>query len=490
LVDEVADITSDPYDSQTVLCLGSEDDIAEFQDSVDKMGGDSDRLVGFPARHSEKLGDYAVCLASEDHAEFIVEAIRGKLTLNQEESEAKDENVRIVSPWKQHRRIKTVIQFYLGDEHEKYLPLLLQRCPQVKYYRVHFNGETDAQGKLLNGMKGRGLDGVPLFHSYEQMKNAPLADFIIENFLQAQAATLVAALASHGKTWLLIEMARALLTGEPFCGYFKVLKPATRVIYLVPEITMGAAFKRFCTQFKLDEYLKSGKLLIATLSTGKKITLDDPELLDRCQDADIILDTLPRFRQIGANESDAEGNQQLAEQIFTLQAAGARSVIAAQHSPKKFETETHMTLENVVRGSGDIGAMVATAWGLRRVTAADDQKRCLVYVQNVKPRDFLPPEPFLLRLRPDIDEHGKIGMEKEPGKCGSIEEEKNVVSGPDKKAWAKAEWEKNPKIGRGRLNKLVKDKFSKGVDSSVCEAWLREWKGQMELGEEHENSFE
>jgi AAA domain len=522
LVEEIAWQTSESDPSYCVV-LGDHENFKEFHASVAEAGGNYERLLRFsdhqrkgraytteeiekhnacptlrmtngagevdeipipPLKLGDRRPDYTVprSLGNQADAEVLIHDINvhnRRLSNIAEEKNKEGEQI-------ENLPIRTVVQLWPSEDDEKYLDLLLART-KVEYYATHVNfpdletGKYDPEGLIPR----QPPNSTPLFHSYEQMKNAPLADFIIQDFLQAQAATLIAALASHGKTWLLIEMARALLTGDLFCGHFKVLKPATRVIYLIPEITVGAAYARF-NKFGLDEFLKSGQLLLSTLSIGKRITLRDPQLLERCKDADIILDTLPRFRESDANESEATGNQKLAEQIFDLQAAGARSVTAAQHSPKAFEKETFMTLENVVRGSGDIGAMVATAWGLRRVTAPDDQTRCLVYVQNVKPRDFVPPEPFLLCLRPDIDKDGKIGMEKEPGKCGSMEEEKNVVGGPDKKAWAKAEWVREPKMGRGKLNDLIKKKFGSGVNSTVCEAWLREWKGkdQMEFGKD------
>jgi hypothetical protein len=203
-------------------------------------------------------------------------------------------------------------------------------------------------------------------------------------------------------------------------------------------------------------------------------------LIEACKGADIFLDTLPRFRPVGAKESDADGNQELADQIFNLLAQGARSVNPLQHSPKNFIHEKTMQLETLLRGSGDIGAMASTVWGFRRLTPADDQTRNLVYVQNVKPRDFLPPEPFLLRLRPDIDDRGLIGMEKKPGECDSMEKEIAACSGPSrpsKKAWAKALFGQDHLIGRPTLNERIKSEYGLGVKDTTLASWLKEWKG-------------
>ena len=333
---------------------------------------------------------------------------------------------------------------------------------------------------LLDKVRASAQPRPPLFHSYEQMQNAPPVRFLIKDFWQAEAITLMAALAGHDKTWVLIAIMKALLTGEKLFDYFEVIEKAIRVIYLIPEIALGPAFYRFCTKFKLDEYIKDGRLLISTLSCGRKIVLNDPEILEKCSGADIVLDTLPRFRPSGAKESDADGNQQLADQLFNLQAHGARSIGVAQHSPKEFRKARTMDLENIVRGSGDIGAMIATGWGQRRVTDANDATRNLVYVENIKPRDFAPPEQFLLRLRPDIDERGLIGMEKPPGECGTLGEEIDAAAAVDKKVgkkdWAHKQWQQDKEIGRPALMELIKVQFKSGVSTSTLADWLAEWK--------------
>jgi hypothetical protein len=321
------------------------------------------------------------------------------------------------------------------------------------------------------------------FHTYEEMKNAPPVRFLIRDFLQAQCLNMFAGLPGHTKTFVMIAIAKSLLSGEKLFDHFEVVERAQRVLYLVPEIAVGSAYLRFCKIFKLDEYIKDGRLLISTLSIGRKITLAEPEVLEKCNGADVFLDTLPRFRRVGAKESDADGNTELADQLFNLQMCGARSVIPAQHSPKEFINAKEMTLENVVRGSGDITAVPATVWGLRRVTDPDDQTRNLVYVQNVKPRDFVPSPAFLLRLRPDLDLRGVIGMEKSPGTCGSMWDEIEVAATKtvSKKSWAYEAWKKDPTLGREALNKIVKEKFGSGAKTEHLGQWLREWSGEQDL---------
>jgi hypothetical protein len=318
-----------------------------------------------------------------------------------------------------------------------------------------------------------------IFHDYDELKNAPPVRFIVQDFLQAEGVTMLAGLSGHGKTWIAAEMVAALLTEEPLFkeAQFKVIEPAKRVLYLTPENGAGPIFFRFCTKFKLDEHIKSRRLLIHTLSIGEKVRLTDPRLLAECLGADVFLDTMARFRE--GDENASGDNQALADALFNIVGSGARTVTVLQHSPKEFRKAREMFLENVVRGSGDIGAMISTCWGVRQVNADKN----LVYVQNVKPRDFTPPEPFMLRLRPDIDESGRIGMEKAPGECGTLEEELAESESPkqdkkdkDKKDFALAEWSKDQKMGRPELNKRIRKQFGKGIKTETLAEWLVQFK--------------
>jgi len=74
------------------------------------------------------------------------------------------------------------------------------------------------------------------------------------------------------------------------------------------------------------------------------------------------------------------------------------------------ERADYMTLENVLRGSGDIGAMLSTCWGLRQIDKAKNQ----IYIANCKPRDFDPCGNFIIQGRPSIDETGYFEMVEEP----------------------------------------------------------------------------
>lgn len=248
-----------------------------------------------------------------------------------------------------------------------------------------------------------------LFHTYQEFQNAPPLRFAIEGFLQEDGITLIGALAGHGKTMIMLAMVWALLGGMPLFNWdaFAVPRPSSRVLYLIPECGIGPFWARL-KLFHLEEHIRSERLFVSTLSAKEQVPLTDCRILKAAEGADIFLDTAIRFMN---GEENAESSRAFAQTLFALQAAGARTITGAHHAPKGFEKEERMTLENILRGSGDIGAMLSCAWGMRQIDA--DSNR--IYVQNVKARDFQPCDPFVLEGRPYLDETGNFLMLQAPG---------------------------------------------------------------------------
>jgi len=262
-----------------------------------------------------------------------------------------------------------------------------------------------------------------LFHSYDEETNAPTAKFAIDGFLQEDGITLIGGLAGHGKTLCMLAMVRALLEGGKLFHHFAVTKKAERVLYLIPDAGLGPFAARLKT-FRLEQYVREEKLFCRTLSAQGQLSLNDPRLLEAAKGADVFLDTAIRF--MTGDENSAAEQRAFADNLFALQRAGARTITGAHHSPKSFGKDTYMTLENVLRGSGDIGAMLTTCWGLSQIDA--DATR--IFVQNVKARDFLPCEPFIVQGRPCIDQTGYFELTNPPGFAGTLSENKPQVGRP------------------------------------------------------------
>jgi hypothetical protein len=258
------------------------------------------------------------------------------------------------------------------------------------------------------------------FHTFSEFETAPPLTFAIDGFLQNDGCTMIGGLSGHGKTLVGLSIVKALLApkGTMLWNMFPVLEPALRVIYLIPECAI-TPFKHRLKLFGLYEYLapNNERLLVRTLSKGPTPCLSDPRILFACKGAHVILDTASRFSE--GDENSAGDNRALASDIFALLAAGARQVLAQHHSPKPFARENVMRLENVLRGSGDIGAMLTTAWGVKQL----DAEQNIIHVENLKPRDFQPCGPFQLIGRPYINETGDFSLHKRPGECGTLMDE-------------------------------------------------------------------
>jgi hypothetical protein len=224
---------------------------------------------------------------------------------------------------------------------------------------------------------------------------------------------------------------KALLEGSPLFGYarFSVPQAASRVIYLVPESSIAAFWSRV-RLFRLQEYVRADALLIRTLSFRDQLLLDDPRLLKAVENAYVVLDTVCRF--MTGSENDVADTRPFAHVLFRLLSAGARTIVGAHHSPKSLEGQDALSLQSVLRGSGDLGALVSSAYGVRQIDAVQNR----LYFENVKSRDFQACDSFIIEGRPHLDESGQFKMIAEPGNAGELREHLHLRGGrppiPDK----------------------------------------------------------
>jgi DnaB-like helicase N terminal domain/AAA domain len=262
---------------------------------------------------------------------------------------------------------------------------------------------------------------MDVFHSWEEFENCPPLSFAIEGFLQNDGATMIGGLSGHGKTLMLCSIVRALLAGKGarLWDLFPVKENTVRIVYLIPECAL-APFKHRLKLFGIYDALgpNDGRLLVRTLSKGATPSLSDPRILFAVKGAHVFLDTASRFGE-GEENSANDNSKGLANDIFSLLNSGARSVVAAHHSPKAFSRENTMRLENCLRGSGDVGAMLSTAWGVKRI----DEASTILHLENLKPRDFQPCGPFQIIGKPYIDDEGDFRLHKRPGECGHLMDE-------------------------------------------------------------------
>jgi hypothetical protein len=178
-----------------------------------------------------------------------------------------------------------------------------------------------------------------------------------------------------------LNIVHSLLTGEKLFDYFQVVQKPVRVLYLCPEVSLGPFTDRL-KKIGLMDYVGE-TLFYRTLSADGQLCLDDPALTPALPGSVVILDTAVRFFE--GDENSSQDARAFADCVFGILRGGAEAVVMLHHSPK--DIGEVMTLENAMRGSGDIGAFLCCAWGTR---LQDPSKlyACASYLENLKQRDF------------------------------------------------------------------------------------------------------
>jgi len=202
------------------------------------------------------------------------------------------------------------------------------------------------------------------FRSVDEMEDGPIV-MVINGVLQ-EGICFIGANPGDGKTWVALAFAKAISTGTPLFDLpqYDVPEPRT-VIYLIPE-SRDRAFRKRCGAFEMPK--DKMKFMTRTISAGAPLQLSDPNLLEavRQTKAVVFLDTAARFMR-GTDENAAAQNRLLVNDVVALLAAGATTVVLVHHATKEAkQKKMAMTLENMLRGSSDLGAMCDQAYGIRK----------------------------------------------------------------------------------------------------------------------------
>lgn len=236
------------------------------------------------------------------------------------------------------------------------------------------------------------------YHTFEEMESAPPTSFLINGFLPLDAITALAAPVGQRKSLAAANVAHALCTKEPLFDHFAVTQQPTRVLYLCPEMGLRSFTDRI-RKLGLMPYV--GKTLFCrTMSAEGTLSLDELTA-EELAGAVVIIDTAVRY--LKGDENSSEHMRQFAESIFRLMRDGAVSVLILHHSAKGTKESSELTLENAMRGSGELGAFVSSCWATR-LQNPDEPYQSPSYFTNVKQRDF-ESQPFEITSGPDCRLH-------------------------------------------------------------------------------------
>jgi hypothetical protein len=128
---------------------------------------------------------------------------------------------------------------------------------------------------------------------------------------------------------------------------------------------------------------------------------------DELAGAVVVVDTAVRF--LKGDENSSEYMKVFADECFGLMKSGAASVLVLFHSPKGTKEAGELTLENAMRGSGDLGAFVSSCWATR-LQDPDAPWESPSFLKNVKQRDF-ESDPFEVKS----DRLGRLHIVTKPG---------------------------------------------------------------------------
>lgn len=220
------------------------------------------------------------------------------------------------------------------------------------------------------------------YHTTDEVLNARPVTFLIDEFLTEDAITVIAAPVAQRKSIIALNVVHALVTGEHLFGHFAVKKTPARVLYLCPEMGIQS-FSARLKSIGLAPYL--GRTLFCTTMASDPFDLKDLSAAE-LKGSVVVLDTAIRFLK-GGDESSAAEMSVFAATVFRLIKDGAASVLMLHHSKKGTSEASELTLDNVMRGSGELGAFVASVWATRLQDGKDEYKTPS-YLENVKKRDF------------------------------------------------------------------------------------------------------
>lgn len=311
------------------------------------------------------------------------------------------------------------------DKGAKFVASVSQRFPASKVIPVRIKGFKDVSDLHVFGAELGGStfmdsmvasirdaskptdDWRQYFHTISELDQGDVK--MLVKGLLPEGVTFLGSLSGVGKTWIALSLARALTLGKSFLGVYEVPEQHN-VLYLVPEMGSRALRSRAEKMGLPDD----DRFRCRTLKDGP-LDLSSAHLLSAIAELKyvVFLDTAIRFTANVEENSSSANASGLANAVFELLRQGATAVVCLHHSPKAAGDADFMTLENVLRGTGDFGAMCDAVWGIQHAKKQGDKdyqqesnQLTRLFLSCVKPRDFEPADPFVIQGRPYINEHG------------------------------------------------------------------------------------
>jgi Bifunctional DNA primase/polymerase, N-terminal/AAA domain len=273
-----------------------------------------------------------------------------------------------------------------GKSWKEFRAELESRFPNKAKFRFVETGQ--APEVTIGGVVAEPVTPVPLdwrlhYHTRVEVENAPKPEFLIEGFLQRQSIVGIAGFVAHKKSLIALNVCHSLCTGEPLFGKFRVARKAKRVLYLCPEMGL-IGFSDRVRKIGLMPYV-GDSFFCATMSLKDGVVRLPDLTREEINEAVIFVDTAIRF--IDGDENSSQHMKELAAMAFTLIRDGAECVVFLCHSSKTMVSSGELTLENSMRGSGELSAFLFSCWATR-MQDPEDAYDTPNLLKQVKSRDF------------------------------------------------------------------------------------------------------
>lgn len=367
-----------------------------------------------------------------------------------------------------HSPITTVV--LLQPAIARHLEMFCKALPDVTVYSLW---DGDATGEDRSLAQRFGGSGASLWDTQSEMTDEKELRDVIKHVAHEGESTWIFGYAKHGKTWIMLCIVKALLTGEPLFNVpnLEVPRKSKRIIYLCPEATRTSLRFRL-KMLGLMGHLydpitnPSGRLYLRSLSKGTKLGLDNTTLLELAKGADIFIDTAIRYLE--GEENSSSDVKVMTEQVLNLLAMGARSMWVAHHSGKAFSSATEITLENCARGSSEFAAALTNAIGVVQL----DKDKNLIHFHFIDGRDMEEPvKDMHLQGRPHINETGNFQVTENVERFKGRNPVKGRPVDPDRQA--KIDFANSVEGSLDVKRVAVIEKFGGTCSKSTMSEWMK-----------------
>jgi AAA domain/DnaB-like helicase N terminal domain len=224
--------------------------------------------------------------------------------------------------------------------------------------------------------------------------------FLVEQLMVEAALAFVVGSWKVGKTWLLLELAISVVSGEPVLGRYPVPEPGP--VILVVEESGRAALHRRLDRLARGRAIAKGRLAELHFGANLGVRLNEPRWQRRLREAAtaigpraVILDPWVRIKGAAVDEKEQREVGEVLDYLLGLREATGAAVITSAHTGHE---------GGHIRGSSDIEAV----WESRLTLTYDRQTK--VHTLSAEHREAEESSKLCYRRRPD-HETGTLRLE-------------------------------------------------------------------------------